>query len=223
MTNAQMSNSSKCELPIRPLSFWSVPIKLNSNSTFCYSLCLRFSGTLTFFGFTCTYTLSIFSRASSLTAKFCPCLEALFHISASLSRPLGNSLLLTKLFFCHFLLCFTWMVSTFRVLNITESEHLPALLRCMLFFPILLIPETFLPLLKVMLSHCALSSYDQTFCLPTSFSISGFARHRVNLDSLGLLGESLHAFTCSYFSLRFPGRLFALAFRVELTLSELSF
>ena len=145
---------------------------------------LRFSLTPTFLGVTFDRTLFFSKHVSSLKAKFSPRLKALRCSSAFLLGPSKESLsLLYKAFLCPLLTYASpgWF-SFFNVINITKLERLHraasrAITGCLSFFPIpLLLSEASLSLLRVILTHFTLSSYERLVCLPTSFFISDLAR-----------------------------------------------
>ena len=68
------------------------------------------------------------------------------------------------------------------VTNFTKLERLHQVARrafssCLSSSPILLLlSDTFLPPLRIILTHFILSSYERALCLPTSFPISGLPR-----------------------------------------------
>ena len=100
----------------------------------------------------------------------------------------------------------SWYLCHF-ILNNKDKKHITKLERlyraasraiscCLLFSPIpLLLSEVFLPPLRVTLIHFALSSYERAFRLPTSFTISGLARHGVKPR---LCRSSWRAFAFTY-------------------------
>ena len=82
-------------------------------------------------------------------------------------------------------ICFTRIVSFLNITNITKLERLyratsRAITGCLSFSPIsLLLSEAALPPIRVTPTHFTLSFYERALRLPTSFPISGSARHVV--------------------------------------------
>ena len=138
---------------------------------------LLFNPTPTFFGVTFDHTFFFFEHASSLEAKFFPCLKVLRCISAS-SWGISEEFLsfLYKCFLRPLLTCASHGWFPFlSVTNITKLECLHrtasrAITGCLSSFPIqLLLLEAFLPPLRVILTHFALSSYEWALRFPSSF------------------------------------------------------
>ena len=148
---------------------------------------LRFNPTPTFVGFTFDRTLSFSKHVSSLKAKFFPHLKALRCISASSWGPSKESLSVLYKSFLRPLLTYRspgWF-PFLSVTNFTKMERLHraasrAITGCLSSSPIpLFLSEASLLPLRVTLTHFTLSSYERALRLPTSFSISGLARHGV--------------------------------------------
>ena len=146
---------------------------------------LRFNLTLTFLAIIFDRILSFSKHVSSLKAKFFPCLKALCCIFVSL---LGFSkkflFLLQYKAFLRPLLTYAlpgWF-PFLRVTNITKLVPLHqaasyAISYCLSFSPIpLVLSEASLFLLRITLTHFALSSYKRALRFPISFSISGLDR-----------------------------------------------
>ena len=123
---------------------------------------------------------------SSLKAKFFPRLKALRCISASSWGP--SKQFLSVLYKALLRLLFTYASPGWfpflRATNITKLERLHraasrAIIGCLSSSPIpLLLTEASLPL-RVTLTYFTLFSYERALRLPTSFLISGLARHGV--------------------------------------------
>ena len=147
---------------------------------------LRFSPIPTFLWVTFDHTLSFSKQLSSLNSKFFPRLKALRCIFTFSWRHSKESL---SLLYKAFLWLFTYASPRWfpfvSITNITKLERFHqaascAICGCLSSSPILLLlSEASLPPLRVTLTHFALSSYERALCLPTSFSISGLARHGV--------------------------------------------
>ena len=177
-------NPSKCEA-----SFFSVdPHQANLQpNLFLLGSRLRFNPAPTFLGVTFDRTFSFFKHISSLKAKFFPRLKALRCIYASSWGPSKESLSVLYKSFLRPLLNYAslgWF-SFLSATNITKLERLHqaasrAITGCLSSTPIpLLLTEASLPPLRVTLTHFTLLSYERAFRLPTSFPISGLARHGV--------------------------------------------
>ena len=162
---------------MRPSSSQWIPIKLTSSPTSFYSSILRFNPTSTFFEVTFNRTLSFSKHASSLKAKcfliLRPNAVYLLPHKALLS---SYSLFCVELFFGLILTCasFGW----FSFLSSTNTNKLERLHQaasrlitgCFSPFSIsLLLFKASLPLLRVTLTHFALSFYERALCFPTSF------------------------------------------------------
>ena len=177
-------NASKCEA-----SFFSVDphqANLQPNLLLLDSR-LRFNPTPTFLGVTFDCTLSFTKHVSSLKAKFFPCLKASRCISASSWGPSKESLSLLYKSFLRPRLTYAspgWF-PFLSATNITKLERLHraasrAITDCLSSSPILLLlTEASLPPLRVTLTQFTFLSYERALRLPTSFPISGFARHGV--------------------------------------------
>ena len=147
----------------------------------------RFNPTPTFLGVTFDRALSISKHVSSLKAKFFQRFKALRCISASSWGPSKESLSLLYKSFLRSLLTYAspeWF-PFLSATNITKLERLHraanrAISGCLSSSPIpLLLFEASLPSLRVTLTHFTLLSYERALRLPTSFPISGLARHGV--------------------------------------------
>ena len=177
-------NPSKCEA-----SFFSVDphqTNLQPNLLLLGSR-LRFNPTPTFLGVTFDRTLSFSKHVSSLKAKFFPRLKVLRCISASSWGPSKESLSVLYKSFLRSLLTYAspgWF-PFLSATNITKLERLHraasrAITGCLSSSPIpLLLTEASLPPLRVTLTHFTLFSHERALRLPTSFPISGLARHGV--------------------------------------------
>ena len=148
---------------------------------------LRFNPTPTFLGVTFDCTLSFTKHVSSLKAKFFPCLKASRCISASSWGPSKESLSLLYKSFLRPRLTYAspgWF-PFLSATNITKLERLHraasrAITDCLSSSPIpLLLTEASLPPLRVTLTQFTFLSYERALRLPTSFPISGLARHGV--------------------------------------------
>ena len=148
---------------------------------------LHFNPTPTFLGVTFDRTLSFSKHVSSLKAKFFPRLKALRCISASSWGPSKESLYLLYESSLRSLLTYAslgWF-SFLSATNFIKLERLHraasrAITDCLPSFPIpLLLTEASLSPLRVTLTHFTLLSYERAIRLPTSFPISGLARHGV--------------------------------------------
>ena len=168
---------------MRPPFFSVDPHQANLRSNLLL-LCSRFNPTPTFLGVTFDSTLSFFKHVSSLKAKFFPRLKALRCISASSWGGSKESLSVLYKAFPRPLLTYAsprWF-PFLSATNFTKLERLHraasrAITGCLSSSPIpLLLSEASLPLLRVILTHFTLSSYERALCLSTSFPISGFAR-----------------------------------------------
>ena len=210
-------NPSKCEA-----SFFSVDshqANLQPNLLLLGSR-LRFNPTPTFLGVTFDRTFSFSKHVSSLKAKFFPRVKALRCISASSWGPSKESLsVLYKSFFRSLLTYaspgwFPFLSAT----NITKLERLHraasrAITGCLSSSPIpLLLTEASLPPLRVTLTHFTLLSHERALHLPTSFPISGLARHGVKPKLCRSSWRVLRPLTRSCFLLLLLGRLLLLAF-----------
>ena len=148
---------------------------------------LRFNSTPTFLGVTFNRTLSFSKHVSSLKAKFFPRLKAFPCISASSWGPSKESV---SVWYKSFL----WPTLTYAspgwfpfqsATNSTKLERLHqaasrAITNCLSSSRVpLLLSEVSLPSLRVTLTHFTLLSYERALRLPTSFPISGLARHGV--------------------------------------------
>ena len=148
---------------------------------------LRFNPTPTFLGVTFDRTLFFSKHVSTLKTKFFPRLKALRCISASSWRPSKESLSLLYKSFLRPLLTYASPVwfPFLSATNLTKLERLHraascAITGCLSSSPIpLLLTEASLPPLRVTLTHFTLLSYEQALRPPTSFPISGLARHGV--------------------------------------------
>ena len=145
---------------------------------------LRFNPTPTFLGVTFDRTLSFTKHVSSLKAKFFPRLKALRCISASSWGPSKESLSVLYKSFLRSLLTYAspgWF-PFLSITNFTKLERLHraashAITGCLSSSPILLLlSEASLPLLRVILTHFTLLSYERALRLPTSFLISSLVR-----------------------------------------------
>ena len=177
-------NPSKCEA-----SFFSVDPhrdNLQPNLLLLGSR-LRFNPTPTFLEVTFDHTLSFSKHISSLKIKFFPRLKAIGCISASSWGSSKDSLSLLYKAFLKPLLTYAspgWFPFLI-VTNFTKLERLHraasrAITGCLTSSSIpLLLFETFLPRLRVTLSHFIPSFYERSLCLPTFFPISGLARPEV--------------------------------------------
>ena len=159
---------------------------------------LHFNPTPTFLGVTFDRTLSFSKHVSSLKAKLFPRLKALRCISAFSWGPSKESLSLLYKAFLRPLLTYAspgWY-PFLSVINITKLKCLHraasrTITGCLSSCPIpLLFSEASLPLLRVILTHFTLSSYERALHLPTSFSISGLARLESETKTLQILLES---------------------------------
>ena len=174
-------NPSKCEaslFSVNPHQANLQPNLLLLNSR------LRFNPTPTFLGVTFDRTLSFSKHASSLKAKFFPCLKALRGISASSWGPSKESHSLLYKAFLRSLLTYAspgWF-PFLSATNITKLERLHraasrAITGCLSSSPIPpLFTKASLPPLRVTLTHFTLLSYERALRLPASFPISGLAR-----------------------------------------------
>ena len=151
--------------------------------------------------FHCNFSFS--KHVTSLNTKFFPRLKALCCIYAS-SWGLFKEFL--SLLYKDFLLPLFLYASSgwfpfLSVTNITKLERLhraasPAISGCFFPSPIpLVLSEVSLPLLRVIFTHFTLPSYEWSLCLPTSFPISGLARHGVKPR---LFRSSWRAFASSH-------------------------
>ena len=177
-------NPSKCEASFFSLDSHQAHLQPN---LLLLGSCLHFNPTPTFLGVTFNRTLSFFKHVSLLKAKFFPRLKALRCISASSWGPSNESLCVLYKSFLRPLLTHAspgWF-PFLSVTNVTKLECLHraashAITGCLSSSPIpLLLTEASLPPLRVTLTHFTLFSYEQALRLPTSFSISGLARHGV--------------------------------------------
>ena len=164
---------------------------------------LRFNPTPTFYGVIFDRTLSFSKHVSSLKAKFFPRLKALHCISASSSGLSKESLSVLYKAFLRSLITYT-LPGWFPFLSVTNTIKLERLHRAVSraitgclsssFIPLLLFDAS-LPPLRVTLTHFTLSFYEQALRLPTSFPISGLARHGVKPR---LCRSSWRAFASTY-------------------------
>ena len=174
-------NPSKCE------AFFSVdPHQANLQpNLLSLGSCLRFNHTPTFLGITFDRTLSFSKHASSLKAKFFPRLKALRCNSASSWGLSKESLSVLYKSFLRPLLTYAspgWF-PFLSVTNITKLERLHraasrAITGCLSSSPIpVLLTEASLPPLQAALTQFTLFFYERALRRPTSFPISGLARH----------------------------------------------
>ena len=122
-----------------------------------------------------------------MKTKFIALLKPLRCMSASSCGTSKDSLSVLYKAFLRPLLTYAspgWFPFS-SVTNLTKLERLHraasrTITSCLSSSPIpLLLPEGFLPLLRVSLTHFTLSSYEWALRLPTFFSISGLARFGV--------------------------------------------
>ena len=146
---------------------------------------LRFNLIPTFLGVTFDRTLSFSKHVSLLKAKFSPRSKVLRFISASSWGPFKKSLSVLYKAFLQPLLTYA-SLGWFPFLNVTDTTKLErlhrsasrAIIGCFSSSPIsFLLSEVSLSPLRVTLTHFTLSSYERALRLPTSFLISGLARH----------------------------------------------
>ena len=156
---------------VRPPCFQWMPTRLTSSLTFFCTTPASVSTKLKLFLGSPLTALFPFLNTSSLMAKFFPRLKALRCISASSWGPSMECLyLLYKAFLRHLLTYASpgWF-PFLSVTNITKLERLHqaasrAITGCLLSSPIPILPsEASLPLLRVTLTHFALSSISEHF------------------------------------------------------------
>ena len=134
---------------------------------------LRFNPTPIFLRITFDHALSFSKHVFSLKAKFFSRPEALRCISAS---SCGPSFFCITIFFAPFYLCFTPMVSFSKRCQYYQIETpLPSGYRHLRLPLALPYPTSSLrgvsKILRVTLTHFALSAYERALRLPTSFPI----------------------------------------------------
>ena len=174
-------NPSKCEASFFSVDTHQANLQLN---LLLLGSRLHLNPTPTFFGVTFDCTLSFSKHVSLLKAKFFPRLKALRCISASSWGPSKESLsVLYKAFLRpHLTYASPGWFPFSSVTNFTKLERLHraashAITGCLSSSSIpLLLSEASLPPLRVILTHFTLLFYERALRLPTSFSISGFAR-----------------------------------------------
>ena len=170
-----------------PPSQW-IPTRLTSSPTFSYSAPASVLTTLQLYLGSPSTALFPFSKyVSSLKAKFFPRLKAIRCISAVSWCPSKEFLSVLYKSFLRPLLTYAspgWFpfqsATKFTKLERLHLAASRAITGCLSSSPIpLLFSEASLPPLRVTLTHFTLLSYERALRLPTSFPISGLARHGV--------------------------------------------